>query len=75
MTLQVWQRPGFLGLHPALLPPQAVVGRLRHLDGKTGVGEVTAAIHLSRFTSRPFLEIYSMGGITLQDFTQSVASR
>jgi len=32
LLLQLSQPPGFLGLHPAVLLPPAVVGRLRHLD-------------------------------------------
>ena len=32
ILLQLSQPPGFLGLHPAILLPPAVVGRLRNLD-------------------------------------------
>jgi predicted transposase YdaD len=37
------------------------------------IADATAAILLARFTSRPIPEICAMGGITLEDFTQSVA--
>jgi hypothetical protein len=37
--------------------------------------DATAAILLARFTSRPIPEICAMGGIALEDFTQSVAYR
>jgi predicted transposase YdaD len=39
------------------------------------IADATAAILLARFTSRPIPEICAMGGITLEDFTQSVAYR
>nr|WP_255440981.1 hypothetical protein [Synechococcus sp. HK01-R] len=32
LLLELGQPPGHLGLHPAVLLPPAVVGRLRHLD-------------------------------------------
>ena len=37
------------------------------------IADATVAILLARFTSRPIPEICAMGGITLEDFTQSVA--
>jgi predicted transposase YdaD len=37
------------------------------------ITDATAAILLARFTSRPIPEICAMGGITLEDFSQSVA--
>jgi predicted transposase YdaD len=37
--------------------------------------DATAAILMARFTTRPIPEICAMGGITLEDFSQSVASR
>ncbi len=37
------------------------------------IADATAAILLARFTSRLIPEICAMGGITLEDFTQSVA--
>jgi hypothetical protein len=37
------------------------------------IADTTAAILLARFTTRPIPEICPMGGITLEDFTQSVA--
>ncbi|MFO0015029.1 MAG: DUF2887 domain-containing protein [Synechococcaceae cyanobacterium] len=37
------------------------------------IADATAAILLARFTSRPIPEICAMGGITVEDFTQSVA--
>ncbi len=37
------------------------------------IADATAAILLARFTTRPIPEICAMGGITLEDFTQSVA--
>ncbi|MFM9101512.1 MAG: DUF4351 domain-containing protein, partial [Cyanobium sp.] len=37
------------------------------------IADATAAILLARFTSRPIPEICAMGGITLEDFTKSVA--
>jgi predicted transposase YdaD len=39
------------------------------------IADATAAILLARFTSRPIPEICAMGGITLEDFTESVAYR
>lgn len=41
------------------------------LEGQ--IADATAAILLARFTTRPIPEICAMGGITLEDFTQSVA--
>jgi predicted transposase YdaD len=43
------------------------------LEGQ--IADATAAILLARFTTRPIPEICAMGGITLEDFTQSVAYR
>ena len=37
------------------------------------IADGTAAILLARFTTRPIPEICAMGGITLEDFAQSVA--
>jgi predicted transposase YdaD len=37
------------------------------------IADATAAILLARFTSRPIPEICAMGGITLEDFSKSVA--
>ena len=37
------------------------------------IADATVAILLARFTTRPIPEICAMGGITLEDFTQSVA--
>ena len=37
------------------------------------IADATVAILLARFTTRPIPEICAMGGITLDDFTQSVA--
>jgi predicted transposase YdaD len=37
------------------------------------IADATAAILLARFTSRPIPEICAMAGITLEDFSQSVA--
>jgi hypothetical protein len=37
------------------------------------IADATAAILMARFTTRPIPEICAMGGITLEDFTQSVA--
>jgi predicted transposase YdaD len=39
------------------------------------IADDTAAIVMARFTTRPLPEICAMGGITLEDFTQSVAYR
>jgi Domain of unknown function (DUF4351) len=39
------------------------------------IADATAAILLARFTTRPIPEICAMGGITLDDFSQSVAYR
>jgi hypothetical protein len=39
------------------------------------IADATAAILLARLTSRPIPEICAMAGITLEDFTQSVAYR
>ncbi|MFN9623315.1 MAG: DUF2887 domain-containing protein [Cyanobacteriota bacterium] len=37
------------------------------------IADATAAILMARFSTRPIPEICAMGGITLEDFTQSVA--
>jgi hypothetical protein len=37
------------------------------------IADATAAIQLARFTTRPIPEICAMGGITLKDFSQSMA--
>ena len=42
-------------------------------DLEPQIADATAAILLARFTTRPIPEICAMGGITLEDFTQSVA--
>ena len=39
LLLQLSQPPGLLGLHPAVLLPTAVVGRLRHLDEAADVDD------------------------------------
>ena len=39
------------------------------------IADATAAILMARFTTRPIPEICAMGGITLEDFSQSVAYR
>ena len=39
------------------------------------IAAATAAILLARFTSRPIPDICAMGGITLEDFSKSVAYR
>ena len=39
------------------------------------IADATAAILLARFTTRPIPEICAMGGITLEDFSKSVAYR
>ena len=39
------------------------------------IADATAAIQLARFTTRPIPEICAMGGITLKDFSQSMAYR
>jgi predicted transposase YdaD len=39
------------------------------------IADATAAILLARFTSRPIPENCAMGGITLEDFSKSVAYR
>jgi predicted transposase YdaD len=39
------------------------------------IADATAAILLARFTTRPIPEICAMAGITLEDFSQSVAYR
>ena len=41
------------------------------LEGQ--IADATAAILLARFTTRPIPEICAMGGITLEDFSKSVA--
>ena len=38
LLLQLSQTPGFLGLHPAVMLPPAVIRRLRHLDQAADVG-------------------------------------
>jgi predicted transposase YdaD len=43
------------------------------LEGQ--IADTTAAILLARFTTRPIPEICAMGGITLEDFSKSVAYR
>jgi predicted transposase YdaD len=40
---------------------------------ETQIADATAAILLARFTTRPIPEICAMAGITLEDFSQSVA--
>ncbi|MFN7899186.1 MAG: hypothetical protein ACK5N0_05890 [Synechococcaceae cyanobacterium] len=40
-----------------------------------GIADATVATLLARFTSCPIPEICAMGGITLEDFSQSVAYR
>jgi hypothetical protein len=39
------------------------------------IADATAAIQLARFTTRPIPKICTMGGITLEDFSQSMAYR
>jgi hypothetical protein len=39
LLLQLSQPPGLLGLHPAVLLPPTVIGRLRHLDDAADVGD------------------------------------
>ena len=39
------------------------------------IADATAAIQLARFTTRPIPEICAMGGITMKDFSQSMAYR
>jgi predicted transposase YdaD len=39
------------------------------------IADATATILLARFKTRPIPKICAMGGITLEDFTQSVAYR
>jgi predicted transposase YdaD len=50
----------------------AIIGR-RKLPWRYHWPDASAAILLMRLTSRPIPEICAMGGITLEDFTQSVA--
>jgi predicted transposase YdaD len=49
--------------------------RVAGTEQEAQIADATAAILLARFTSRPIPEICAMGGITLEDFTQSVAYR
>jgi hypothetical protein len=56
---------------------RATTAQIRTAVAGTGlesqIADATAAILLARFTTRPIPEICAMGGITLEDFTQSVA--
>ena len=49
--------------------------RVAGTEQEAQIADATAAILLARFTSRPIPEICAMGGITLEDFTQSMAYR
>jgi predicted transposase YdaD len=49
--------------------------RVAGTEQEAQITDATAAILLARFTSRPIPEICAMGGITLEDFTQSMAYR
>jgi hypothetical protein len=65
-------RVRWLELQPAMADPQAPP-LLRTLAPQ--IADATAAIQLARFITRPIPEICAMGGITLEDFSQSVAYR
>jgi len=58
---------------------QATTAQIRSTVAGTAlesqIADATAAILLARFTSRPIPEICAMGGITLEDFSKSVAYR
>ena len=57
----------------------ATTAQIRSAVAGTGlesqIADATAAILLARFTTRPIPEICAMGGITLEDFSKSVAYR
>ncbi|MFM9109410.1 MAG: DUF2887 domain-containing protein [Prochlorococcaceae cyanobacterium] len=85
-TIRRWQvvvlcpqvRVRWLELQPALHDPGAppLLRTLALLlDNEERLPATTAAIPLARFTPRPIPEISAMGGLTVDDVTQSVAYR
>lgn len=72
------RRVRWLELQPALADPQAppLLRTLALLlETEERLPATIAAILPARFTTRPIPEICAMGGITLEDFSQSVAYR
>ena len=53
----------------------ALRARVAGSSGAAEIDDVIAAILVSRFSGRAIQELCAMGGITLEDFTQSVAYR
>ncbi len=53
----------------------AIRRQARDRDQAAEIEDLIAAILLARFNTRPIPELCAMGGITLEDFTQSVAYR
>ena len=53
----------------------ALRARVAGTSGAAEIDDVIAAILISRFSGRSLQELCAMGGITLDDFTQSVAYR
>ena len=76
----VEQRVRWIELLSAAINPTApaLVQALARVAGSSQAAElddVIAAIQLSRFNGRSIQELCAMGGISLDDFTQSVAYR
>ena len=60
---------------PALVQALALRARVAGSRQAAEIDDVIATIMVSRFNGRSILELCAMGGITLDDFTQSIAYR
>ncbi|MFN7896723.1 MAG: DUF4351 domain-containing protein, partial [Cyanobacteriota bacterium] len=60
---------------PALVQALALRARVAGSRQAAEIDDVLAAILVARFNGRSILELCAMGGITLDDFTQSIAYR
>jgi len=60
---------------PALVQALALRARVAGSRQAAEIDDVIAAILVARFNGRSILELCAMGGITLDDFTQSIAYR
>jgi hypothetical protein len=60
---------------PALVQALALRARVVGSSQAAEIDDVIAAILVARFNGRSILELCAMGGITLDDFTQSIAYR
>ena len=60
---------------PALVQALALRARVAGSSQDAEIDNVIAAILVSRFNGRSIQELCAMGGITLDDFTQSIAYR